>query len=445
MIKKIHSFRNNELLFGSFVNFSIKGIAFLINYLIMIFSIKFFGVEFYGEYNINLSLIDIFSVFCLFGADIYFLKELSKSKNDYIENKYLLKNLMLICCVFILLLTIVFLTAMNFPFIRDYFNLNSINVYLLILGIAFATLNLLFLSGIRASGSIITYSIGEKFIQRFITLIIVFLFIIINVRLEPAILIFFSTGTATIYSLIFLNKFVFHKGNKMKFTKIKPGKYAIPNLLKEMKFIFISSFILILLGKMDTLTISFFMNSSEVGKYNVALQIAVLINFSMGSINSILSPLISRQYHSNQTRLLEKNIKMANNIILATSFALTLIIITFYNFIISIIGLNENIFIPLVILLIGQLFSAFMGSVVNLMNMTGNFKIVSFSMVCALLTNLTLNFILVPSIGLTGAAISTAISYFIKDFICTLYGLKMFNFKFSHISYLVLWLNKGRG
>lgn len=64
----------------------------------------------------------------------------------------------------------------------------------------------------------------------------------------------------------------------------------------------------------------------------------------------------------------------------------------------------------LFILLIGQLISVLCGSVLVLLNMTGNQWTVQTILVTAAILNIMLNAILIPNLGIEGAAWATTIS-----------------------------------
>ena len=68
----------------------------------------------------------------------------------------------------------------------------------------------------------------------------------------------------------------------------------------------------------------------------------------------------------------------------------------------------ETAYVPLLILCIGQLVNASMGSVASLLNMTGHERETTKSVLVGAVVNVVLNLSLVPVWGMTGAAIATA-------------------------------------
>jgi O-antigen/teichoic acid export membrane protein len=68
----------------------------------------------------------------------------------------------------------------------------------------------------------------------------------------------------------------------------------------------------------------------------------------------------------------------------------------------------ESAYVPLVILCVGQLVNASMGSVGALLNMTGHERDTTKSILVAAVVNVALNLSLVPHWGIIGAAVATA-------------------------------------
>lgn len=416
----------NTLIVGSMINFTAKIFSFLANYLTMILIIKLFGIGYYGNFNLTLSVIGILSTIILFGTDTFALKEVSKGLKREDIKRLINKLILIIFIIALFLYILIFIVSLNNG-INSYLKKNSISLYWILILVPFVAINNLFLSVIRGMKSIIFYSIGEKLIQRSLILLILTVIFLARSGINVNLLCGFGTVGAFLYSIIVYYNLL--KG----YSTVKNFKlyFNIIEILKNVQFTFFSSIILMLLGWMDTLLLSYFKNSSIVGAYNVAVQLSILINFAMSSINGILSPTISKFYFENNIVKLERNLKQANKIIFFSSLLLSLILIIFSKEFLSVIGISSHVNTTLIILIIGQLCCSMMGSVVNLLNMSGYFKEVTFAMIIALIVNLTLNLLLIPKFGMMGAAIATSTSLVTRDLICTLFARKIFLFKFS--------------
>jgi O-antigen/teichoic acid export membrane protein len=70
----------------------------------------------------------------------------------------------------------------------------------------------------------------------------------------------------------------------------------------------------------------------------------------------------------------------------------------------------EKAYVPLVILCVGQLVNASIGSVRSILNMTGNEHDTTRVLVIGAIVNLLLNFTLTPVWGMNGAAMATTVT-----------------------------------
>jgi len=73
-------------------------------------------------------------------------------------------------------------------------------------------------------------------------------------------------------------------------------------------------------------------------------------------------------------------------------------------------------YLPLLIMLVGQMVNSLVGGVAFLLNMTGHEKQTMWSTCISLIFSLLLNLILIPSYGIVGSAIATSFSQVIAQF-----------------------------
>jgi O-antigen/teichoic acid export membrane protein len=103
--------------------------------------------------------------------------------------------------------------------------------------------------------------------------------------------------------------------------------------------------------------------------------------------------------------------KKATRLNVVVSIPILLCIIIFSTYLLSFFGsdytLAKN---SLIILASSQLFNSISGPSAIFLNMTGRQKSLNIILIIALLINVTLNVILIPILGMIGAALSTAIS-----------------------------------
>jgi O-antigen/teichoic acid export membrane protein len=164
-----------------------------------------------------------------------------------------------------------------------------------------------------------------------------------------------------------------------------------------------------ILRQTDIVMIGPFMGSESVGVYGAVSRVTELVSFGLMSVNSIVAPMISEYYHTDRKAELQHMITLASWGIFAATLVLALGLIFFGEWVLALFGEGfDQGYVPLLILLIGQLINALAGSVGFLMIMTGHQTQQAKILAVSAIVNITLNAILIPKFGLLGAASATA-------------------------------------
>jgi O-antigen/teichoic acid export membrane protein len=165
-------------------------------------------------------------------------------------------------------------------------------------------------------------------------------------------------------------------------------------------------------GKTDILILGMFRADSEVGIYRVAIQFAALVVFGLGVVNAIQGPHIAHLFAKGDIARLQKMITRSAQAIFAFAMAAVLVIVVFGDFLIATLygPAFSEAYIPLVIICVGQIVNAAIGSVGSLLNMTGHEKDTMMSVFIGATINVSLNFALTPTWGPIGAAIATTMT-----------------------------------
>lgn len=162
-------------------------------------------------------------------------------------------------------------------------------------------------------------------------------------------------------------------------------------------------------GQTDILALGVFASDADVGTYRVAVQLATLIIFGLQVVNGIQSPHVAHMFASGDMPRLRKLIARSSLAVVLFALPVMLILVFFGKSIITIaFGKEfEGAYLPLVILSVGQLVNAAMGSVGLLLNMTGHENDTMRS-VCGAVINVILCFTRFLILGMIGAALATA-------------------------------------
>ena len=155
-------------------------------------------------------------------------------------------------------------------------------------------------------------------------------------------------------------------------------------------------------GRTDILALGFFRTDAEIGIFRVASQMAAVVVFALQAVNTIQGPHIAHLFAKGDMHKLQTMITRSAQGIMLFAVPVVIVIVIFGEFIIrTVFGPEyESAYIPLVILCVGQLVNASMGSVGSLLNMTGHERDTTKSILIAAIVNVTLNLSLVPVWGI---------------------------------------------
>ena len=211
--------------------------------------------------------------------------------------------------------------------------------------------------------------------------------------------------------------------------------YALPGVVRETKpqyqtklwlksglpLLFASS-MQILISRTDIIMLGTMKSTEEVGIYSIANRVAYLVVFGLMAVNTVMAPNISRLYASRDMGLLQKVVKKAARVTFGFSFLLWFLILVGSNFILTLYGPK---FIEgrsaAVILCTGLFLCTAAASVGLLLSMTGHEKDLAVLTSVAAITNIFLNFLLIPKYSIEGAAVASTISVMLSNLLAFIY------------------------
>lgn len=193
-------------------------------------------------------------------------------------------------------------------------------------------------------------------------------------------------------------------------SQVHPAYSLRQWLLVSLPLLFISGASLVL-NQTDTLTIGLSLGTKEVGIYNAGFKTAGWVGFSLMSVNAIAAPLFASLYADGNLQELQKMVSAIARWIFLPALLIAIALVYFAE---PILGLFGEEFIAakwvMAAIALGQLVNVGSGSVGYLLMMTGHHNQCAFVMGWSALINLVLNLILIPWIGIEGAALATAFS-----------------------------------
>ena len=181
----------------------------------------------------------------------------------------------------------------------------------------------------------------------------------------------------------------------------------------------------LVINQTDIVMLGIMRDTSEVGVYQVALRIAMLIPFWLIIVNMIVWQKIAQLFYSKQKKKLQDLLKMASWISTWIGLIAFIVFFIFAKHRMAIFG-KEFIYwaILLQILCFWQFVNACAWPVGNYLNMTGRQKILQYIISITAILNIILNLILIPKFWSEWAAISSAISLVSWNLIMAIYVKK---------------------
>ena len=167
----------------------------------------------------------------------------------------------------------------------------------------------------------------------------------------------------------------------------------------------------LVLKRIDIIMIGAMRGSEDAGIYSPAAHVSSLLVFGLMAVNAILAPMVSELYYTGRRKQLQRVVALAARGIFAFTVLAGFLLIIFGKYCLGFFGKDYIAgYVPLLILLGGRIVSSLTGSVAILMTMTGHQNQAGAIIGTNAVLNIILNALLIPRLGLRGAAISTAFS-----------------------------------
>jgi O-antigen/teichoic acid export membrane protein len=190
------------------------------------------------------------------------------------------------------------------------------------------------------------------------------------------------------------------------------------------------------LHQMDTIMLGHFASESDVGVYSVALKVSSFVLIGFGIVLPIVAPLFSQFSETRDNELTEALFRTVTRWMCYSALIIFACIAIFR---VELLHLFGKGFIAgataLLILAAGNLANAASGPTGILLTMTGKQKWELANAISMVAFNFLLNLVLIPTMGLIGAAIATAVSIATVNAVklvqvYMLFGLQAYNLKY---------------
>lgn len=166
-----------------------------------------------------------------------------------------------------------------------------------------------------------------------------------------------------------------------------------------------------LLTNADVLMVGWFMEPSDVAVYFATVKALVIVHFVYFAVKAGVAPKFAHYANGGDRSSLDAFARVSAGWTFWPSLAMAAIVLALGQPILLLFGEGFDSGYPLLFpLLAGVLARAAVGPAESLLSMTGNQNVCAVILGVTLAVNVTLNFVLIPTHGLAGAAMATAIS-----------------------------------
>lgn len=161
----------------------------------------------------------------------------------------------------------------------------------------------------------------------------------------------------------------------------------------------------------DVLMLSWLASNIETGIYYACTRVSSLFLLALFAMNAVASPIVTRANLNNDINKLQNTIYKVTIASSLVSVVLLLMVLVFGKDILALFEFNSNkAYVGLIILSVGNFIRTLLGPVFMIATMTGLEKYALRVSALSVIVNIILNFILIPFLGLIGAAAATIIS-----------------------------------
>jgi len=186
--------------------------------------------------------------------------------------------------------------------------------------------------------------------------------------------------------------------------------------LRQANTFWLASTMSILLQQGGVLLIGLFSTSDQVALFSTAFRFSLILSFILLAINNVLAPNFAKLKKEGRSAEIGKLYRDSVLLMSLCCFPILCAIYIFADELVSIFGAQYLEAAKLLrVLVIAQAVKVLVGSVGQLLNMTGYEKLQTNTIVVSVLLLVTLCYILVPSLGAMGAALATSVAVIVNN------------------------------
>lgn len=220
-----------------------------------------------------------------------------------------------------------------------------------------------------------------------------------------------AVQTTAVFAAALIAIFITRRALPDSLKNVAPS-YHDSQWLREAAPMMIGIALITINAAIDVVMVGYLLDEAAAGPYRLAAQLATLLTFFLAVSNNMTQPMIAKLYAEDDQEGLQKLLTRAAQGTFALSILPAALMIIFPAFILTVFfGAPYAIAASaLMVLALTALFNVATGQSAQLLLIIGHGREVSIVAALSLAINVVLNLILVPHMGLIGAACASAIS-----------------------------------
>jgi len=412
----------NKIISSSGINFVFRMFGLGSSFITTILITRFFGIETFGNYSLVFAIAQIVALLFTLGIPNTLIKIIGNNNFNFLQAKKLLIKGLKASVAFSIIPILFFYFGADFFSIKVFNNIQLRNYFVLVaLTIPLFIVHEIMLYFFIATKNFMKYNVFMFVIPNVLLLLFIFLFHYYNQENHYT---FLAFAIAIFITVVFEAFSIF---------ELKPQKEVLSistlGLLKTASPLLFSGLFLYLLNYTNVIILGIMTNETQVGIYNIAYKIGSVGFLIIVSVSTIITPKMAELYGNGNISQLKKLTHNATRLIAVLSIPIVLVLVVFSKFILSF--WDDEVVAgstTLIIVSIGDLFSAMAGNVDQILNMTNNQNILRNITIFSFFVNLILSYVLIPSYGIEGAAIASLVTNILINILCLYYIKKKLGF-----------------
>ncbi len=398
----------------SFSVLIIRSFGVLLLFGFTLFITNFYSAENVGRYDFVRSTLMVLGGISLMGTNqsIIYYSGLLNARKSIESIRSIYSEMLKIIFTLSLIILGFFMFFFNESIINDIFkNRESYSLILkTILTLVFFGVTMLNIDTIRALKKTILSEMYRS-IFRYLP-VFIFAIILLKTNNEELLVEVYLLGFLLLSLFSSIRVFMLFK--KIDKTNDKSESFTITEIFKTSSPMALSAIAYFIMQSIDIIILSIYEGFDQIAYYSVSVKLAMLTTLALMSVNIVIAPRIAEIYENQKMQKLQMLIKHSTRIIFLISICVLSVLFFFSEEILGLFGqgyvIANN---ALLFLLAAQFFNAVSGPGAIYLNMTGRQKTLNKILVSALIINISLNFYLIPTLGINGAAIATLASLII--------------------------------